>query len=173
MFSNFFHYYVCRKGFLGYNFPFYTFLWNFGPFWAILGYFWLILGTYWNDFSMHYFLFNDFYLSAWRHKHSFWCVFQQVEHPKWPILVFWGVLEGPKLPDQHFDQKNTWNMFIWSIRTLMQKIPDGAFFFFWTLKIELFSAWIPDRRDKAGTIVWSEKSKVPIFRPLIKIDPRH
>ena len=107
---------------------------HFGPFLANSRYL-----EYWNDFAMHYFLFNDFYLSAWRHKHSFWCVFQQVEHPKWPILVFWGVLEGPKLPDQHFDQKSTWNMFIWSIQTLMQKNPGGGFFFFfWPLKLSFF-----------------------------------
>ena len=55
------------------------------------------------------------------------------------------VSEGPNFFRLENDPKNTWNMFIGSIRNPMQKFGDGPFFFFWPPKIELLPGWISDR----------------------------
>ena len=71
-------------------------------------------------------------------------------------LSEFGVSEGPNFFRLENDPKNTWNMFIGSIRNPMQKFGDGSFFF-WPPKIELFSAWISDRFfkvPKMSSFLW-------------------
>ena len=135
VFSNVFYYYVCRKDFWRNNYLFHCIIVEnshfceilsyFGPIWAISRY-----PEFLNFCPMHYLPSNDFQSAAFRHKHCFSCVFQKFWFPNDEFWAKMGVFEGPIFIGTKNHPKNTWNMFIGSIRNPMQKSGDGPFFFF-------------------------------------------